>query len=57
MNRSYRHRSMKYAALAVLFLVVCVVIGVRFGGAERSAMAVGLAVAMVGAELALLIWT
>jgi hypothetical protein len=48
---------MKYTALAVLLLLACVVIGVRFPAAQRPAVAVGLAVAMVGAQLALLLWT
>jgi hypothetical protein len=48
---------MKYTALAVLFLLVCVGLGVRFPAAERPVVAVGLAVAMVSAELALLMWS
>jgi hypothetical protein len=48
---------MKYTALVVLFLIACVVIGTRFPAAQRPVVAVGLAAAMVGAQLALLIWT
>jgi hypothetical protein len=48
---------MKYTGLAVLFLLACVVIGMRFPAAQRPVVAVGLAAAMVGAQLALLLWT
>jgi hypothetical protein len=48
---------MKYTALAVLFLLVCVVIGARYPAAQRPAVAICLAAAMVGAELALLLWS
>jgi hypothetical protein len=47
---------MKYTALAAMFLLVCVVIGARFPAAQRPAVSVGFASAMVGAELALLMW-
>jgi hypothetical protein len=48
---------MKYTALAVLFLLACVVVGTRFPAAQRPAVAICLAAAMVGAELALLLWS
>jgi len=48
---------MKYTALAVLFLLACVVIGVRFPSAQRPAVAIALAAAMVCAQLALLLWS
>jgi hypothetical protein len=47
---------MKYTALAVMFLLACVVIGARFPAAQRPGVALVFAVAMVGAELALLMW-
>jgi hypothetical protein len=48
---------MKHTALALLFLLACVAIGVRFPAAQRPAVAVSFALAMVGAEFALLMWS
>ena len=46
---------MSYAAVAVAFLLVCVALGVRSAHAERQYVAVCLALAMVAAQLALLL--
>jgi hypothetical protein len=48
---------MAYAALAVLFVLVAVLLGATHSAAERSRLAACLAAAMVVAQLALLMWS
>jgi hypothetical protein len=48
---------MTYTALAVLFLLLCVAIGVRTPAAARTRVAAMLALTMVVAQFALLVWS
>jgi hypothetical protein len=48
---------MAYAALAVLFVLVAVLLGAANSSAERSRLAACIAVVMVVAQLALLMWS
>jgi hypothetical protein len=48
---------MTYTALAVLFLLLCVAIGALTPAATRARVAAVLALIMVAAQFALLVWS
>jgi hypothetical protein len=48
---------MTYTALAVLFLVLCIAIGALTPAARQARLAVALALMMVAAQFALLMWS